>query len=155
MLQEALSALQASDLAGFLRQGRWSYAAVSAAHVLGIALLVGAIVPLDLRLIGFWPGVARAALMRVLAPMAALGLGVAAAAGVTLFSVRAVEYAALWVVQVKLGLIALGLGNALWLHLAGAARHGAGRRARLQAVLSLAIWVSVLVLGRMIAFVEG
>jgi hypothetical protein len=150
VLNDALIALQSSDLAGFLRQGRWSYAAGNTAHVLGIALLVGAIVPLDLRLIGLWPGASKAALTRVLAPMAALGLVIAASAGMMLLSVRATEYAALWVVQAKLALIALGLVNAVWLHMVSS-----GGRVRLHGALSLAIWLAVLISGRMIAFVEG
>jgi hypothetical protein len=58
-------------------------------HVFGMALLVGAILPLDLRLLGCWPGVSRSALIRVLAPVAATGLVIAVAAGILLFSVRA------------------------------------------------------------------
>ena len=44
---DALTALSNWEVAQALRQGRWSYAAVSGLHVLGIALLVGGILPLD------------------------------------------------------------------------------------------------------------
>ena len=53
-----LAAVEASGLATALRFSRgWGYAAVNTAHVLGVALLVGAAVPLALRLLGLWRGV--------------------------------------------------------------------------------------------------
>jgi len=56
MLAETLTAIEQWPLAAALRSGRWSYAAVNGGHIIGIALLFGAIVPLDLRLIvlSFW-----------------------------------------------------------------------------------------------------
>ena len=56
--------LEASALARLLKAGPWLYPLVNLAHLLGIALLVGAIAVLDLRLVGFWPGVPVAALAR-------------------------------------------------------------------------------------------
>ena len=106
MMAEVLAALAASDFVTALRMSRWLYAGVNTAHVLGIALLVGAILPLDLRLLGFWPGVPRDYLVRVLVPVAATGLALALAAGALLFATRAPEYAALTVFRVKLGLVA-------------------------------------------------
>lgn len=153
-MAEVLAALAASDFVTALRMSRWLYAGVNTAHVLGIALLVGAILPLDLRLLGFWRGVPRDYLVRVLVPVAATGLALALAAGALLFATRAPEYAALTVFRVKLGLVALGAGSALALH----ARHGArlhrakrGTLAR-AAALSMACWLGALVAGRMIAF---
>ena len=67
MLETLLADLQATPAAQWLRGARWGYAAVSGGHVLGIALLVGAILPLDLRLLGFWRRVDQKALAGVLA----------------------------------------------------------------------------------------
>ena len=149
-----LAAVAASDIATALRFSRWLYAGVNTAHVFGIALLVGAIVPLDLRMIGLWRGVARDGLVRVLVPVAATGLALAVATGLLLFSARAPEYAALTVFRIKLVLIALGGGAAILLHL----RHGfalsTASRARLvfAGVLSMTCWLGALIAGRMIAF---
>jgi len=60
----ALAALEGTALAQALRVSRWGCAAVNAGHVLGVALLVGAIVPLNLRLLGLWRGVPREPLVR-------------------------------------------------------------------------------------------
>lgn len=149
-----LAAIEATGPAQYLRASRWTYAAVNGAHILGIALLVGAIIPLNLRLLGFWPSVSRTALVRVLVPMAATGLALAIAMGLLLFSVRAGEYAHLGVLQVKLGLVATGVLAAIALHashgltLEGASR---GQLAR-HAVISTLCWLGALACGRLIAF---
>lgn len=154
-MEAALAALEATALAEALRFSRWGYAAVSAGHILGIALLVGALVPLDLRLLGFWTNVPAAALARVLVPVAAAGLALAVTCGALLFSVGASDYAAEPVFRIKLALIALGAATALYAHRrAGPALEGwSAARRRLQAMLSLACWLPALALGRAIAFV--
>lgn len=156
-MTDVLLVLQSTEVAGFFRMSRWFYAALNATHVFGVALLVGAIVPLDLRLLGAWPGVPRPALARVLVPMAAAGLAIAVCAGGLLFSARAVEYAALSVFRLKLALVLAGAGAAIVFH----ARYGWGfetARPRVRAahaLLSMACWIGALVAGRFIAFAGG
>ena len=154
-MDDLLSALQAMPFAQYLRTSRWGYAALNTAHVLGIAVLVGAILPLDLRLLGFWPQTSRAELSRILVPVAVAGLVLAAATGPLLFAMRAEEYAALGVFQAKLVFIALGIAGALTLHRAyGLALEGASqRRVAAHAAVSIVCWVGALVCGRFIAFV--
>ncbi|MGI9382301.1 MAG: DUF2214 domain-containing protein [Methyloligellaceae bacterium] len=153
-MDEILAAVAASDVATALRMSRWGYAAVNTAHVLGIALLVGGIVPLDLRLLGLWPGVARDGLVRTLVPVAATGLGLAVTTGAFLFSVRAPEYAALTVLQIKLALVVLGGGSAIALHLVHGFMLETASSARLAraGALSMTCWLGALIAGRMIAF---
>lgn len=161
MLAEGLTALQELAPIAALRSGRWSYAAVNAAHIVGLALLFGAIVPLDLRLMGWRRSVPIAVLARLLLPAAIGGLCLAIAAGFVLFSTRAVEYAALTLFQVKMALVACGIANALLLH--RAAQWEAVRtvtaamppvRLRAAGALSIALWLLVIVCGRMLAFVN-
>ena len=128
--------------------------AVNATHIFGIALLVGAIVPLNLRFLGFWRRVPREPLVRVLVPVAMVGLALAIAAGFLLFTVKPQHYAGLGVFQLKLVLVAAGILGALVLHRmrgfllrdaedAVLARH---------AVLSIVCWTGALACGRLIAF---
>lgn len=156
-MEALLAGLEGTGVAAALRVSRWGYAAVNGVHILGIALLVGAVVPLNLRLLGLWPGIARRDVARVLVPVAAAGLAIAATAGLLLFSVRAREYAGFGVVQLKLALILAGTVSALAFHRAhGFLLEGAGRRrAALHAVVSLACWTGALACGRLIAFMEG
>lgn len=150
-----LSAIEAMPLAQYLRTARWGYAAVNTTHVLGIALVVGAIMPLNLRLLGFWPSVPLAPLAQLLVPIAAAGLLLTVAAGALLFSVRAGEYAALTVFKVKLALVGLGILAALDLHRVHGMRLEAASRARQtgHAIVSMTCWLGALVCGRLIAFV--
>ncbi|MEZ5932366.1 MAG: hypothetical protein R3F54_10495 [Alphaproteobacteria bacterium] len=153
-MEPLLAAIQASDLATALRFSRWSYAAVNTCHVLGIALLIGAIIPLDLRLLGAWPSVEQRTLVRVLTPLAAFGLMLAVTAGLLLFSARAVEYAALGVFRLKLALILLGATSAIVMHATYGAllEHARPSVLRLAALLSMSCWIGALIAGRLIAF---
>lgn len=158
MLEQLLAGLEASALPSYLRYSRWSYAAVNGLHVLGIAVLVGSVLPLNLRLLGFWPAIPLPSLARILVPLAATGLALAVAAGFLLFSIRAGEYAALAVFQVKMALVALGTLSAISFHWRfGFTLEGAPPvSCRRQALLSLGCWLAALSLGRLIAFVaEG
>jgi hypothetical protein len=153
-MDQLLAALAGSDIATLLRFSRWGYAAVNAAHILGIAMLVGAIVPLDLKLLGAWRTVPRDQLARVLVPVAAGGLALAVITGFTLFSVRATEYPQIGVFPVKIALIAVGTASAIALHIAHGWRlESAGpRRLAAAGALSMTCWLGALVCGRMIAF---
>jgi hypothetical protein len=156
-----LTALEAVPWVAALRSSRWAYAGVNASHIVGIALLFGAVVPLDLRLMGCWRSVSIKALARILVPVAAAGLGIAVAAGALLFSIRAVQYAGTTLFQVKLALIACGIVNALLLRRAVAwetASYDVGAlpplRLRMAGALSIGLWLSVIVCGRMLGFLD-
>lgn len=153
MIEWLLCAVESWPWLDTLRQARWGYAAVNTLHLLGIALLLGAIVPLDLRLLGAWPRAELEPLLRVLQPCAATGLALALASGALLFGTRAGEYAALPLFRVKLALIVTGGLHALWqLRGAGLGRASPARQ-RFAAALSLLIWLAVLGCGRFLAFV--
>jgi hypothetical protein len=153
-MEELTAALAASDIAQYLRHGRWSYAAVNAAHILGIALLVGSVTVLDLRLFGAWKAIRLAHLARPLVAVAACGLLLALATGLLLFAVRAPEYAAMPIFAAKLALIATGTASAIGHHLV----HGRSlERAspalqRVAGATSLLCWTGALFLGRSLAF---
>lgn len=153
-MEAFFAALEVTAPAQYLRASRWGYAAISGTHILGIALLVGAILPLNLRLLGLWPSIPRANLLRVLVPIAAAGLALAVLTGSLLFSVRAQEYAAVGYLQVKLVLVLVGLLSALMIHRAyGLTLEGASQaRLRFHALLSLGCWLGALACGRLIAF---
>ena len=155
-MENFFAGLESTPLAQYLRDSRWGYAAVNGAHILGIALLVGAILPLNLRLLGLWRAVPQADLLRVLVPVAATGLGLAVIAGAMLFSVRAREYTVIGFFQAKLVLILLGIVSAVALHRGyGLLLEGASRaRLRSHALVSIACWIGALACGRLIAFAD-
>jgi len=141
----------------FLRGSGTAYLLVNAAHILGVGLLIGAILPLDLRLLGFFRQAPLAVLAPFLSRAAAAGVVLAIVTGLWLFSVKPGEYlvnaAFLW----KAGLLLAALVNV-------ALQHGNRRFAtavaggepspmvRVAASCSILLWVSVLVAGRWIGF---
>lgn len=149
-----LEALEAWAPAVALRHSLYAYPLVNSAHVLGIALLVGAIVPLDLRLAGMWPSLPVGPLHHALTRMALTGFILAAASGVLLFLTRATEYASAPLFLLKMGLIVLAGLNALWLWRQTNAHFAAGsqRPLRLAATLSAILWVGALLTGRLVGY---
>jgi hypothetical protein len=157
---EWLSALEQTELAASLRSSVVAYPLVNAGHILGVALLVGASVPLDLRLLGLWRSAALAPLWRVLGVTAAVGLVVAVLFGALLFATRASEYAQSALFRAKMVLLALGIANALAVRRIArmqALTEGAGSvrpalAVRLGAGVSLIVWLAVLTLGRLVGY---
>ena len=134
----------------------WAYPLVNAAHILGVALLVGAITPLDLRLIGFWPSVPLNTLWYILSRTAAVGLAIAIIAGVLLFMTRATDYAVSELFLLKMLVILVGFANVAlqrhWMPEAGPGSDPTAASMRLAGVLSLVVWVTALVLGRLVGY---
>ncbi|MGA0561080.1 DUF6644 family protein [Ancylobacter sp. VNQ12] len=152
----------ASDLGGWpgaqwLRASWIAYLLVNAAHILGIALLVGPILILDLRLMGVWPRLPMALIAPMLSSVAGLGLGLAVMTGAWLFTVRPTEYLANPAFGWKLVFIALALANIGVQHANPAYRRALATgvvptSVKLSAATSALIWLGVLVAGRWIGF---
>ncbi|MFN0301898.1 MAG: hypothetical protein ACKVQU_16280, partial [Burkholderiales bacterium] len=113
MLDAIAGALEATTLSQALRSSIWLYPLVSTGHVIGIALLLGGIAPLDLRLIGCWRSVAIAPLVRILVPMAISGLVLAVLTGSLLFATRPLDYVNEPLFGIKMALLVMAVLNAL------------------------------------------
>jgi hypothetical protein len=153
----ALEWIGALPFAGAIRRSAILYLYVNAAHILSIGLIVGAILPLDLRLIGLFRKVPVAVVGPFLSRAAATGVAFAIVTGFCLFSVRPLEYAGNAAFLTKITLVALGIGNAALLHLTpqwrAAVKGGPlSLRVRLSALLSLTIWIGAVLSGRWIGF---
>ena len=147
-----LDALYHSGPAEWLRHARWGYALINASHIFGIALLIGAIVPLNLRLIGCWRSTPLEVLVRILVPLAATGLVLAVGTGSLMFASRAPEYAALGLFRLKMALLLAAVLHALWIRFGGWNR--SHEQLRVIGLFSLLIWPAVLLCGRLLAFAE-
>jgi hypothetical protein len=157
MLDEWLLDVETSPLAAALRAAFYVYPLVNAAHVFGIALLVGSILPVDLRLLGLFRRIPLAEFLPVMTAFSAAGLAIAVVSGVLLFTVQALDYAYNTAFVIKIALVAVGIINAVALRFTNAwqaARDGAGVTPglRASALLSLIIWPMALVSGRLIGY---
>jgi hypothetical protein len=136
-----------------LQESGWLYAGVNTLHVLGIALLVGAIVLLDLRLLGLWRSVPVAMLGPPAIRVAATGLSIAILSGALLFTVQATQYVANPLLYIKFAAILVGLVNVVVLRLGGDwTDERFARRRRWAGLVSLIAWLAALTAGRLIAY---
>ncbi|WP_037084162.1 DUF6644 family protein [Neorhizobium vignae] len=154
---EFLAMAAETPLARALIASSTLYLLVNAAHILGIGMLFGAILALDLRLLGLAPAVPLATIAPFLSRLAGAGVLLAILTGLCLFSVRPLEYARNPAFLAKFGLVALGVLNVAVVHF------GSGWRAvlsggkpttalRISAVLSVVLWISAVIAGRWIGF---
>src|SRR5882672_1658790 len=109
--------LQDSVLGHAIREsGVWTYAVVNLVHILGVASLFGAVLVLDLRLLGVWRKVPLAAISGPTVPIAATGFAIAATSGICLLATNATEYVGNPFIYIKFPAIALGLLNVVVLN---------------------------------------
>lgn len=157
---DGLRALSASVPASMLRGSFWIYPIVNAIHILGIAFLIGGILPLNLRLMGFLRSYAVRPLAKLCVPIAAIGLALAVVTGLMLFSVKPVDYVRTDIFLAKIGLIgaaciniALVRFNASWREIVEAEESILNNKEpdfklRAAGAISLVVWIAVLFLGR-------
>lgn len=152
--------LAATPLAAAMRDSPWLYPIVEIVHITGFCILVGAVAMFDLRVLGWARALPVSALGRHLLPWSLASLALVVPAGLAMFSTEPRAFLANPVFLLKLTLIAAAGINALLFH-AGTYRSVAawetGRPApplaRIQALLSLILWLAVICCGRMLAYV--
>lgn len=154
-----LIALEASGAGAAIRQSVWIYPAANVAHVVSIVLFAGAVAVIDLTLLGVLRPSGRLRVLAGARRWAMTFFALVVATGLVLFVAEASHVALNRVFQVKLVLIGLALMNGLLL---GARAEAAITRlsddalvpgmARAAAMASLALWVTVVALGRYIAY---
>jgi len=156
-----LAALETSPLGDTLRQSLWLYPLVEVAHILGLALLVGAIVAFDLRLLGVRaPLLPADALSRLLLPVAVTGFALTIPTGILLFVTEATALIGNPAFLLKMTLLVLALVNIAVFHSRAGHRMAnwtvddrPPQAARFAGAASLALWIAILACGRLIAYV--
>ncbi|MGK6315757.1 DUF6644 family protein [Neorhizobium sp. DT-125] len=132
------------------------YPAISAIHIAGIAILVGSIVPADLRLLRVI-GPQLDAALPTLVRAALIGFAVAAASGLLLASVRIGNYAQNPAFLFKMSVLLMAGVNAVMLRIFGRSKRivdlVGGRLGRAAAAVSISLWIAAIFAGRWIAFV--
>ena len=134
-----------------LQTSAWAYPALEVGHLFGIALLLGNLVLLELRVFGLGAALPVQALARLSLTLAGAGFGLAAASGLLMFGTQPAELLANRVFTLKMLLLLVAACNAGWFHGRGSL-HKLDALARAQMVLSTLIWLAVLTCGRWIAY---
>lgn len=146
--------LEASALGEIARDNLWLYPIASIAHVLGIALLVGAIVSFDLRVLGMARAVPFVAAARLLLPIARVGFVAIVLSGAVMLAADATHVATNDAFAVKKVLVVLALANVVLFHRIAWPPEGKepGQLARTLAAFSAVLWLGVASSGRAIAY---
>jgi hypothetical protein len=160
--------LQALPLSEWVQTSDYGFPLLLAAHSIGLAAVVGVLIVLDLRVLGFAEGIPIAALSRLM-PVAWWGFAINAASGAMLFMANATRLITNWAFILKMCAVVLGgivsalLWRSLTSHPVGASPAGSAgvapsafivtRNGRIIAVVSLVLWFGAILFGRVIAYV--
>jgi hypothetical protein len=159
----ALGALEGSALGQAMRQWLWLYPSVEIVHIVGIALLFGSIAVLDLRLLGFSKNISVKRLASHVLPWTAGAFILIIPSGLLMFTAHATEFIDSEVFILKMLLIMAAGVNAALFHTITfrtadvwdseeMRKLSPPPSARLAGSLSLAIWISVIACGRLLAY---
>lgn len=155
---ELLAWMESWSLSLWVRESNYGYYVLLNGHAIGMAIVVGVVLMLDLRLLGYAHRLPMEVFDRLLA-IGWIGFGVNAVSGFILFAAQGQRYMQNWPFLIKMGLI-VGGGLLMWLigrMMRSSDEHlgmGIGRAGRL-ATLSIACWVGAIVAGRIIAYTLG
>ncbi len=161
-MQEAagfLGLLEATPLSLAMRSSLWLYPIIEIFHIVGFATLVGSVAMFDLRVLGFSRFLPVQALGRHLLRWSVASLLLIVPAGVMMFSAHPQDFIDNRIFLIKLTLIAAAGMNAVLFHFGVYRSVGewnvgvpAPALARGHAMVSLAIWVTVICCGRLLAY---
>jgi hypothetical protein len=142
-----------------VRESLWIYPTFEILHLFGIVLLVGGIAMTDLRLVGLSRRLPVTLTARHLLPWVWVGFALAVISGLSLFAGFATDYWVNTAFRIKLILIAVAGLNAGLFHFrvyrgvaAWNENTASPLAARAFAVVSIALWFSVIAAGRLIAY---
>ena len=153
--------LEGSALGHAMRNsGVWTYGVVNLIHILGVASLFGAVLALDLRLLGLWRSVPVGLLARPMVPIATAGFFVAATSGLCLIATNGSEYIGNPFLLIKFPAIFVGLLNVAVLSRLPAWKARDSRdlssretqQVRVFAAISLISWLTAVAAGRLIGY---
>jgi len=149
--------LDDSPLSHYVAETLWVYPTLETTHTIGMALLIGSLGLIDLRVLGFKPELPLLETQRLL-PLAWLGFTLNAFSGTLLFVSDAVKFSHSYTFGIKIALIILGginaalLGRSVFRTSAGAASLEPTTGARWIAGTSLVFWFGAIICGRLVAY---
>jgi hypothetical protein len=157
---EILKWLETTSLSVFILESEWAFPTIESVHVVAIALVVGTISVVDLRLLGL-ASTKRgfAELSGEVLPWTWLAFAVALLAGLLMFVSHATEYFGNTAFQIKMALMLLAGLNMFYFHAITCRNLSEWDRSstiplagRIAGAVSLACWIAVVGCGRWIGF---
>ncbi|MFT5134765.1 MAG: hypothetical protein ACI9SC_003247 [Gammaproteobacteria bacterium] len=135
----------------------WGYPFVLSGHAVGMSIVVGTVIMINLRLLGFSPNI-PITLFRNLTRVSWMGVTLNIVSGLALFSGNPVKFFFHPVFWIKIALIVLG-GLSVWWGLRSFREtgfdnevSGSTKTIKVIATFSLLFWLGAIVAGRLIAY---
>lgn len=153
-------AIAQSAIAVAMRESTWAYPVVETVHIIGFSILVGSILVVDLRLLGWRRQSMLGSFVRSVLPVTLLSTLLVVPTGVLLFVAHANDLVGNVAFVTKMLLLFAAATNAAMFHVGPYRAElempvGAPPRAstRWFASVSIALWLSIITMGRWIAYV--
>ena len=149
--------LDDTPLSHFVAETLLAYPTLETTHTIGMALLIGSLGLIDLRVLGFKPELPLLETQRLL-PLAWLGFTLNAFSGTLLFVSDAVMFSSSYTFRLKIALIILGginaalLGRSVFQTPAAGGPVVATAGAKWIAGTSLVFWFGAIICGRLVAY---
>jgi hypothetical protein len=136
----------------WLKTNAYAYPTLETLHLIAIAVVFGTLWIVDLRLLGVIRAIDARLLARTLLPWTIAGFALALLTGLCMFMSRIGDLIGNPAFILKMGLLCAAGANAGVLHARGAL-DAASVITRVQAALSIVIWIAIIFCGRWIAYV--
>lgn len=139
------------SLLAAIKTHSWAYPALEVIHIIGIALVVGNLLLLELRVFGLGRVLPPKDLARLCLTLVLFGFGLIAGSGLVMFASQAAELLSNRAFTLKMVLLMLAGCNAAWFHGRKSLEKMDGA-ARALMVLSSILWLAMVACGRWIAY---
>ena len=151
--------LETSSLAIWVGESLWGYPMMLGMHVVGLAIVVGIFLMLDLRILGFNKGIAYVSFVSLF-KLAWIGLAINALSGFALFSSQATVFVENTPFLIKISCIAAGVIFSILILRQLDTQATAFDKGETKpdgvlmalAALSVFCWISAIIAGRLIAY---
>lgn len=144
-------------IARYQADSLWAFAVIETIHILGLTVLLGTLLAMDLRLLGLsmrrYP---TGQVARELTPLTLGALGLMVLTGIPMFMYQAIRYSTStpFFIKMMFLLVAVSLHFTIHRKAIGQGINENARMGKVSACLSLACWLGVAFAGRAIAFVQ-
>jgi hypothetical protein len=151
--------IKSASIAGFINTTGWAWPANETLHFIGLCLVLGVALAVNLRMLGVMKNVSFRALHKLL-PWGILGFAINLVTGVLFFVTVPEQYTQNIALHWKMVLILVAAVNVLYFTVfeeAWAVRPGddAPLKAKVIAALTIFLWLGVIYFGRMMPFIGG
>jgi hypothetical protein len=158
-MNDILLWMESSTPARMMQEITWLFPAAEIFHFIGLSLLMGSILVVDIRLLGFSREVPLDAVYKFL-PITVIGFGINLITGIMFCFNDPFRYYPNFAFRIKMLLLVLAGVNAIYFVLIARANPGSvgsldsSPKVKIVATLSLLFWVGVIICGRLIPYLE-